>query len=399
MNRPIGAALMALFSDGFRPFFLLLSGYLVLSIGLWGLQWGGILALQFTQTPVQWHMYEMLFGLGSAGIAGFLLTALPEFFEQQPPVGRMTLVWLTVLWLFGRLAFWWLDRWGIWPAAISHLALSGWLLAITAPPILADSRHQQLGLLLALGALTGLQAGFFAIRLGWLASDAHAWLLLVIGVFMSLILLVLRRVSTVVISTLITEQWQLDERFIARPPLFNLAISVIVIGSLVEFWLGHNAITGWLYLACAAALLNLTNDYIQLEHTIIWRNPVWLFYSIPLLMAAGYGLLGIDYLNEQIYLLNHARHLLLSGALGLAYLLVLMVVTHVHTGRTFQGSGWLSSAAGLIVLACGLRVSIAWHPMWASVLYASSALLWGLAFVLYLGRFGRFLWQPNRSIT
>ena len=68
---PRGFALWAL---GFRPFYLLASIFAALSIGLWALQFSGMLGSPYLQGPL-WHAHEMLFGFALAVIVGFLFTA------------------------------------------------------------------------------------------------------------------------------------------------------------------------------------------------------------------------------------------------------------------------------------------------------------------------------------
>ena len=99
MSLAEGAAI-PLFSYGFRPFFLgaaiwalaaliLLMGSLA---GLWELAPGyGALA---------WHGHEMLFGYASGVVAGFLLTAVPNWTGRLPVAGwRLAL--LFALWCLG----------------------------------------------------------------------------------------------------------------------------------------------------------------------------------------------------------------------------------------------------------------------------------------------------------
>ena len=50
-----------------------------------------------------WHTHELLFGYGLAVVAGFLLTAIPNWTGRLPLAGRPLLA-LVGLWLAGRLA-------------------------------------------------------------------------------------------------------------------------------------------------------------------------------------------------------------------------------------------------------------------------------------------------------
>ena len=50
-----------------------------------------------------WHAHEMLFGYAAAAIAGFLLTAIPNW-TGRLPVRGVRLALLVGLWAVGRLA-------------------------------------------------------------------------------------------------------------------------------------------------------------------------------------------------------------------------------------------------------------------------------------------------------
>jgi uncharacterized protein involved in response to NO len=53
--------------------------------------------------PLTWHIHEMLFGFVMAAIAGFLLTAIPNWTQRLPVSGGL-LGLLAGLWLLGRIA-------------------------------------------------------------------------------------------------------------------------------------------------------------------------------------------------------------------------------------------------------------------------------------------------------
>src|ERR1700730_17930831 len=53
--------------------------------------------------PLAWHIHEMLFGFVMAAVAGFLLTAIPNW-TKRPSVSGFPLAVLAGLWLLGRVA-------------------------------------------------------------------------------------------------------------------------------------------------------------------------------------------------------------------------------------------------------------------------------------------------------
>jgi uncharacterized protein involved in response to NO len=94
---------IALFSYGFRPFFLGSALWAIVALVLWV----GLLRGHFQLAPrygaLPWHGHEMLFGYGSGVVAGFLLTAVPNWTGKLPVAGAR-LVALFSLWCFGRIA-------------------------------------------------------------------------------------------------------------------------------------------------------------------------------------------------------------------------------------------------------------------------------------------------------
>ena len=93
----------ALFSYGFRPFFLGAGLFALVVIPLSTAVFSGRVVLAGPFPPVDWHVHEMLFGYTSAVVAGFLFTAVPNWTGRMPKRG-MPLVFLLVLWTLGRLA-------------------------------------------------------------------------------------------------------------------------------------------------------------------------------------------------------------------------------------------------------------------------------------------------------
>src|SRR5690242_11642689 len=92
----------ALFSQGFRPFFLFGAIYAGAMVPLWLIVFAGHVSLPTAFAPRDWHTHEMLFGYVGAVIAGFLLTAIPNWTGRLPIQGA-PLAFLFATWLAGRL--------------------------------------------------------------------------------------------------------------------------------------------------------------------------------------------------------------------------------------------------------------------------------------------------------
>ena len=86
----------ALLSYGFRPFFLFGAIYAGLTILAWLPMFYGELEVASAFAPIDWHVHEMLYGYLPAIIAGFLLTAIPNWTGRLPIQGMPLLVLFAV---------------------------------------------------------------------------------------------------------------------------------------------------------------------------------------------------------------------------------------------------------------------------------------------------------------
>ena len=93
----------AVLSRGFRPFFLAAGVWALVGIGLWPAVFSGAISIPTAFSAVDWHAHEMIFGYGAAVVAGFLLTAIPNWTGRLPVAG-LPLAGLAALWAAGRVA-------------------------------------------------------------------------------------------------------------------------------------------------------------------------------------------------------------------------------------------------------------------------------------------------------
>ena len=97
------ARLPAVLDYAFRPMFLAAGSWAVIALALWLAMFFGYVQLPTRFDPLAWHVHEMLFGFVMAAVAGFLLTAIPNW-TGRLPVRGLRLAALAGLWLLGRLA-------------------------------------------------------------------------------------------------------------------------------------------------------------------------------------------------------------------------------------------------------------------------------------------------------
>ena len=93
--------------------------------------------------PNVWHAHEMSFGYGGAVVAGFLLTAIPNWTGRLPlqggPLGA-----LVVLWFCGRIAVLFSSIIGLGASAVVNLAFPAAFLAVVAREIVAGRNWRNL---------------------------------------------------------------------------------------------------------------------------------------------------------------------------------------------------------------------------------------------------------------
>ena len=93
----------AMLSRSFRPFFLAAGVWALVGVALWPAVFSGAIAIPTAFSAVDWRAHEMIFGYVGAVVAGFLLTAIPNWTGRLPVAG-VPLAALAALWVAGRIA-------------------------------------------------------------------------------------------------------------------------------------------------------------------------------------------------------------------------------------------------------------------------------------------------------
>ena len=82
-----GRGMPVFLTQSFRPFFLAAGLWAAAALTLWIVMFATGAALPSRFDPLSWHIHEMLFGFVMAAIAGFLLTAIPNWTKRLPICG------------------------------------------------------------------------------------------------------------------------------------------------------------------------------------------------------------------------------------------------------------------------------------------------------------------------
>lgn len=366
---------------GFRPFFLFAALAAPLCIGLWvAFLAVGLPLPVVVGGPFVWHAHELIFGFGLAAVAGFVLTAIPEF-TGTAAIASHAVRRLAGLWLLGRFAFWSSGLLGgaaLALSALTHLALLGGLAGMLSTRLWRDPQRRHLSFLWGLVALLACVAGFYLDALQ--GADPIRWLHAAIGVLMVLIVVAMSRISMRIVNGAIDEAGVTGVQYRARPPRRNLAIFLIALYTTAEFFAPGERIGGWLALAASAALCNLLNDW-HIGRALLRRWPIML-YGVYVLMASGYAMIGLSLVSGGGGL-SAGRHMLATGALGLGIYAVMCIAGRTHCGHRLDERPWLPLGAALLVVAALMRACVPWSGAGGHALLVAAGLCWGAAFALY----------------
>jgi uncharacterized protein involved in response to NO len=367
----------ALLSFGFRPFFLGAALWAGLAMGLWLAMLTGHAALPTTFDPVSWHAHEFLFGYLGAAIAGFLLTAVPNWTGRLPIVG-WRLGALVTLWLAGRIAVASSAHLSPLAAALIDLAFPLVLAGVLAREIAAGRNWRNLVVLGMLAAFTLGNALFHreAAAGGYAASGIG--LRLGLGAVIMMIAVIGGR-----IIPSFTRNWLVKRGAVALPtaPMQGFdRIAVLVLLAALLGWVvfPHGVVTGWLLLG--AGVLHL----VRLAR---WRGLSTLAEPLVAVLHLGYLFLplgalalGLEILRPATLGMAGAQHLWMGGALGLMTLAVMTRATLGHTGRPLSAGPSTVAVFAALTIAVVARVAAGVWPGLAGQLHAVSGTAWIAAF-------------------
>ena len=371
---------------GFRPFFLLAALWAAIAVPLWLAAYAHGYALPGSLPAMLWHGHEMVFGYGLATVAGFLLTAIPNW-TGRLPVRGVPLAVLAALWLAGRVALLASSVIGGVAAAAFDLAFSLALIAVVARELIAGRNYRNLPMLAALSLL------FFANLLMHLhatgvAFTANLGLRIGIATLLALIALVGGR-----IIPSFTRNWLVKNRREVAPPAqigrFDLVCLVLTLAGLIVLVVSHHSQLGAAaeMVAGAAALARLSR----------WRGLATIREPLLVVLHAGYAWLGLGLLflglNDLFAWIppSGAAHALTVGAIGTMTLAVMTRASLGHSGRPLVAGPGTVAIYILVTLAAVLRVAAPFAGIHMILLVSVSGAAWAAAFLLFALVYGPLL--------
>lgn len=376
----------ALFSYGFRPFFLGGAAWAALAMALWIAALPGAAAPGGAYGAANWHMHEMLFGFASAVLTGFLMTAVPNWTGRMPVSGR-PLMALAGLWLAGRLALTFPPG-PLWPAVLLEALFLPVMAAVFLREIAAGRKWRDLKVVGLLAVIAAANIGFHALVLS--GADPRPAARAAVAAFVLLILIVGGR-----LVPSFTRNWLARHRPGPVPAPMDRFDAQSIAVSAVALILWSAAPDGQVtaFVALVAAALNLT----RLARWRGWRAAaepmVWALHVGWLMVPLGFAAVGLGALG--VMSAGAALHVFAVGAIGGEMLAVMTRAARSHTGRATEAVGPVTAAA--FVLIAGSAVLRAAADLVAhDPLVAAAGMAWIAAFSLYLVEHAPMLLSPRK---
>jgi uncharacterized protein involved in response to NO len=376
-------ARLALWSGGFRPFFLAAGAFAAIAVPLWVVVLVSGADVAGSGDPQRWHIHEMIFGYVAAVLAGFLMTAIPNWTGRLPVRGR-PLALLFLLWLAGRIAM--LAGSALGPvAAVVDAAFLIALAAVAWREVAAgrNARNFPVCAIVTLFALANIafhvedMAGNgpdYAIRAG-------------LGIILLLISMIGGR-----ITPSFTRNWLAKRGATAMPAPFGAFDKVCLAATALAAvaWTAAPA-------AAATAVLLALGAALHLARLLRWRG--WTAVPEPMLLVlhvayawlpVAMALLAAGILRPEIGQ-SPGIHAFTAGGIGMMTLAVMTRATLGHTGRTLT-AGMRTNAIYLLVFAgAAIRVAAPWLPVDYLSAVTVAGGLWSGGFLLFVRVYGPML--------
>ena len=373
---------------GFRPFFFGAASWAVVATALWLCVLAGEISLPTRFDAVAWHRHEMLFGFVGAAIAGFLLTAIPNWTGRLPIAGKPLLL-LFALWVAARVAALFSSLVGFGPAAILDVGLFVSLAALAAREVVASKNRNMpiVGLVFLFGLADAADyagaAGLIPPDAGWRGAIA-------------LVIIMVSIIGGRIIPSF-TRNWMVKQRMTGGLPTQPQTLDLLTIASTAAalfFWLvfpGRH-LTGLILILAAAAQAIRLSRWSGLRTA---SDPLVLVLHLGYLwVPIGLLLLGLS-LSGAAIPESAGVHALTAGAMTTMILAVMTRASLGHTARELKASPMTVAAYACVTTGAVIRVAASLGAGPYAIMLDVAGALWGAALLLFMIVYGPILWSPR----
>ncbi len=378
-----------IFSHGFRPFFLLAGIWAAIAMSIWVVFLTSGTTIPSHLIGADWHMHEMVFGYSSAVIAGFLMTAVPNWTGRMPVVGWPVAA-LAALWLAGRIAL----LFSAWlPMLLAPLIDLSFLLvlgAIIAREIIAGKNWRNLAILALVALLSTANAIFHFEAINGTAFDGYG-MRMGVGVIIFLISLIGGRVIPS-----FTRNW-LAHRTPGRLPspmnrydLLTLGLS----GVTIIAWIITPETIGVRILTTLAGLLHLIRLARWAGERTFPEPLVTILHIGYLFVPIGFLMIGIGDMLPGWGRATQIPHAWSAGAVGVMTLAMMTRASLGHSGRPLTATTSITAIYAAVILAILLRILAEMMPTVEHLLHIS-AMAWIIGFAGFAIAYFPILTRPK----
>ena len=380
-----------LLSYGFRPFFLLAGLHALLAMALWIGALSGLWSVGGSEGPIAWHAHEMLFGYAAAALAGFVLTAVPNW-TGRLPVSGLPLLLLCGLWLAGRVA-------SLAPQLLGEAASAGLdmlflftLAFVVGREVVAGRNWQNLRVVAVISMLALLNAGFhLAVLTG---GDPALILRASVALYVLLVCLIGGRIIPSFTRNYLAKRG--EKRLPAPVSRFDhvALLLTLIAGAVWAVWPTGPATAA----LCAATAIIHAVRLGRWRGNATHREPLLLVlhlaYGFVPLGFAALVLSGLELLSTA-----SALHLLTVGVIGLTTLAVMTRVSRAHTGRALTASPMTTLAYFCLGAAALARPLAELVPEQYHLILSASGVAWLAAYGLFVLEHGPMLVRASVTRT
>ena len=380
---------IALWSMAFRPFFLVTGLWASLALALWIVLFMTGRTLPSRFEPLTWHIHSMLFVFVPAAIAGFMLTAIPNWTGRKPIRGA-ALGGLVILWLLGRIACLVSAFLPLWTVAALDLAFPLALCALAAREIIAARNWRNLMMPIPIGVLGIADLLMYVELAGFDVPRGLGWRLAV-----SAIIALISAIGGRIIPAF-TRNWLARRGARALPAAHGWIDSAALVTL-------HTGLLGWAFFPASRRIgaLLLLGAVLNLWRLARWRGFASVSEPLLAILHLGYAwvvigaaLLGATLLGN-IVPQAAAIHALTAGAIGTMVLAVMTRVARGHTGRPLEADRPTTAIYLMITAAALVRVTAEFAGAESMRLLEISAVLWVASFGLFIATYSKVLIVPR----
>jgi uncharacterized protein involved in response to NO len=382
----------ALLSYGFRPFFLFGAIWAALAVAIWLPMLTGVLTLPTAFDALQWHAHELIYGYVPAIVAGFLLTAVPNWTGRLPVTGT-PLLGLFALWVAGRLAVFASASLGLLAAAAIDAAFLVVLGAVVAREIVAGRNTRNLKVLGIVGVLLAGNVTFHTEALQGLATGLGTR----IGVSATLLLIIL--IGGRIIPSF-TRNWLARQSPGPLPaPFGRLDLAAITVaGAALAAWIAAPGSQPTAGLALLAAILHCARLARWAGARTLGEPLVAILHVAYAFVPLGFALQALAIVRPDAIAPSGAVHAWTTGAIGLMTLAVMTRASLGHTGQPLTATWPIQLIYIAAITAACARIAAAFGLLRDPML-SVSATAWVLAFVGFAVYYGPLLLRSRPSAS